>query len=434
MSQRSTNSAMEQFQFKAANESGVLEIGTLDARTKTEAYDLLRARKLRPVSIEPAKGGAGGAKAGSAPPAGAAGPVTNLPGAQLLLFTEELSEMLDSGLQLEPALRIIENRREKSQLRPVAAYLRQQVRDGVSFSNALRNCGKCFSELFCSMVAAGEAAGALPRILRRQSEYYTIMADLKRRVTMALVYPSIIFTAGVGLLILFMMYLLPQLTALLVRTEQQLPLATRVLIGSSEFVGHFWWAILLFFGAIYAAFRFWTKTPEGRMTWARVSLQIPLLGKVLRGRFYAEFSQTVATLVGNGVTLLNGLTLFERATSNIHIKKLLVKLADRVGEGSSLSAAMRAVSFFPPELIDMITVGEQTGNLAGALERGAKRYDREFSNHIAQVTNLIQPATILVVALFVGLVAYSMITGILTSVSGLKPHQESSSMSQPATQ
>jgi type II secretory pathway component PulF len=247
---------------------------------------------------------------------------------------------------------------------------------------------------------------------------------------MALVYPSIVFSAGIVLLIIFMTVLLPQLTQLLKRTEQKLPLATQVLIGTSEFVGHYWWAIILFLAAVGAAFHFWTRSPEGRMTWARVSLQIPLLGKVLRGRFYAEFSQTIATLVSNGVTLLNALTLFERATSNVYIRRILVRLADRVGEGSSLSSAMRAVTFFPPELIDMITVGEQTGNLAGSLERSAKRYDREFSNHIAQVTNLIQPITILVVALFVGLVAYSMITGILTSVSGLKSRQQST-MSSP---
>ena len=167
------------------------------------------------------------------------------------------------------------------------------------------------------------------------------------------------------------------------------------------------------------------------MTWARVSLRIPLLGKVLRGRFYAEFSQTLSTLVANGVTLLNGLTLLERAVSNVYIRKVLVRLSERVGEGSSLSGSMRAVAFFPPELIDIITVGEQTGNLSGALERSAKRYDKEFSNSIGQVTNLIQPITILVVALFVGLVAYSMITGILTSVSGLRAHTTPSQSASP---
>jgi type II secretory pathway component PulF len=356
--------------------------------------------------------------------------VNSLTGPQLLLFTEELSELLDSGLQLEPALRVIESRSEKSALQPVAAYLRQQVRDGVSFSNALRSCGKCFSELFCSMVAAGEAAGALPTILRRQAEYFAIIADLRRRVTMALLYPSIVFTAGIALMAIFMTVLLPQLTDLLKRTDKELPLVTRMLIGTSEFFGHWWWALLLIAAALAAAFGAWYRTPEGRLTWDRASLRLPLLGLVLRGRFFAEFSQTLATLVSNGVTLLNGITLLERATSNVHIRGLLVRLGGRVGEGSSLSGSMRALGFFPPEIIDMVTVGEQTGDLASALERSAKRYDREFSNQIAKVTSLIQPITILCVALFVGVIAYSMITGILSTVSSLRTHQENTQMQQ----
>lgn len=414
---------METFRFRAANESGAIETGTLAARSKVEAYDQLRGRRLRPVSIEIDRGGASAARSAEAGGAAAVGPVQTMAGSQLLLFTEELSELLDSGLQLEPALRIIESRREKSALQPVAAFLRQKVRDGVSFSNALRACGRCFSELFCSMVAAGEAAGALPHILKRQSEYFAIMSDLRKRVTMALVYPSIVFSAGIVLLVIFMTFLLPQLTSMLKRTDAQLPFMTRLMIGTSEFFGHYWWAVILVIGLIVAGFFAWRRTPEGRMTWDRVSLRLPLLGKVLRGRFFAEFSQTMSTLVANGVTLLNGLTLLERATPNLHIKTILVRLAERVGEGGSLSASMRNSGFFPPELIDMITVGEQTGNLAGALERSAKRYDREFSNHIAQVTNLIQPLTIMVVALFVGVIAYSMINGILTSVSGLNARQ-----------
>ncbi|MDD5200381.1 MAG: type II secretion system F family protein [Terrimicrobiaceae bacterium] len=418
---------METFRFRASNEAGTLETGTLAARSKIEAYDQLRVRKLRPVSIEIERTGPAAAPTGSSTGSQSVGPVRTLANAQLLLFTEEMSELLESGLQLEPALRIIESRGEKSALQPVAVYLRQQVRDGVSFSNALRSCGKCFSELFCSMVAAGEAAGALPRILRRQAEYFAIMADLRKRVVMALIYPSIVFSAGIVLLVIFMTFLLPALTDILKRTDQQLPLMTRLLIGTSEFFGHYWWAVLVLIGLLASTFTWWRRTPEGHMTWDRASLRLPLLGKVLRGRFYAEFSQTLSTLVANGVTLLNGLVLLERATPNLHIKKLLVRLAERVGEGSSLSSSMRALAFFPPELIDMITVGEQTGNIAGALERSAKRYDREFNNQIAQVTNLIQPVTILVVALFVGMVAYSMITGILTSVSGLRTRQTTTS-------
>lgn len=404
---------MEQFRFKATSETGVLEQGTLEARSKAEAYDSLRSRKLRPVSIEATTKKE--AAQGSRP----AGPVRSLPASQLLVFTEELSELLDSGLQLEPALRVIESRKENSPLKPVAAYLRQQVRDGASFSNAMRGCGDCFSELFCSMVAAGEAAGALPQILKRQAEYFVIINDLRRRVALALIYPSIVFTAGIALLVVFMTFLLPQLIDLLSRSGKQMPFVTRVLITVSSFLGSYWWLLLLLGAAIAVAFAMWKKTPDGRRTWDRVSLRIPLVGPVIAGRFFAEFSQTISTLVANGVTLLNGLTLLERATPNVYIKAILRRLAERVGEGSSLSSAMRASQFFPPVLLDMITVGEQTGNLAGALERSAKRYDREFSTKIQQVTSLIQPATILVVALFVGLIAYSMIQGILTSVSGI---------------
>ncbi|HEY8900657.1 MAG TPA: type II secretion system F family protein [Chthoniobacterales bacterium] len=410
---------METFRFKAANEAGSVEVGTLAAKSKVDAYDQLRARKLRPVSIEVDRAGKPASGGGSGAASEAAGPVRNLAGPQLLLFTEELSELLDSGLQLEPALRVIESRSEKSALQPVAAFLRQQVRDGVSFSNALRSCGKCFSELFCSMVAAGEAAGALPSILKRQAEYFAIMADLRKRVAGALIYPSIVFAAGIVLMVIFMTFLLPALTQMLTRSQGKLPFMTRMLIGTSEFFAHWWWFVLLVLAGLFAAFSWWRKTPEGHMTWDRLSLRLPMFGPVLRGRFFAEFSQTLSTLVANGVTLLNGLTLLERATPNIYIKKLLKRLTERVGEGSSLSSAMRAVSFFPPELLDMITVGEQTGNLAGALERSAKRFDREFSTRIARVTSLIQPATIMVVALFVGVVAYSMITGILSSVSGM---------------
>lgn len=410
---------MATFEFKAVGSGEVVETGSLDARTKTEAYEALRKRNLRPLSIQ-RTGEIVRAPGEPEPPASGLKDIRRLSSAQILLFTEELSELLDAGLQLEPALRVIESRKERSPLKPVSAWLRQQVRDGVSFSNALRRCRNCFSELFCSMVAAGEAAGALPQILRRQAEHFAIMTELRKRITMALIYPSIVFSAGIVLLIIFVSFLLPQLTSLLSRTGQQLPLMTRLLIGISEFFGMWWWAVILAMVGGGIAFSVWRSTPAGRMTWDRVKLDIPLVGSIFRTQFLAEFSQTLATLVSNGVTLINSLALLQRATPNVYLKGLLGRVLERVGEGSSLTSALRSQPFFPDVLIDVVTVGEQTGDLAGSLLRGAKRYDREFTNRIQRLTTLIQPVTILVVALFVGLVAYSMITGILTSVSGLR--------------
>ncbi len=413
---------MASFQFRATTAAGAVESGLVDARSKAEAYNVILGRKLRPVSIVAADvAGSAVTAAGAAKPAAdAVGPVRRLAAKDVLLFTEELSELLEAGLQLEPALKVIEGRKERSPLKAIAAKLRQQVRDGVSFSNALRSCGDSFSDLFCSMVAAGETAGALPKILRRQAEYFAIMTDLRKRITMALVYPSIVFTAGIVLLIIFMTVLLPQLTVLLSKTGKELPVMTKMLVGLSAFFGAYWWAVLLVLGGIVAGFVAWKRTPEGRMKWDRVKLDLPLVGPVLRVQFLAEFSQTLSTLVSNGVILLNALALLQRATANVYIKELLGRLVDRVGEGTSLSSALRNVPFFPAVLIDIMNVGEQTGDLAGALQRSAKRYDKEFTNKIAHMTTLIQPLTILVVAIFVGLVAYSMITGILSSVSNLR--------------
>ena len=149
-------------------------------------------------------------------------------------------------------------------------------------------------------------------------------------------------------------------------------------------------------------------------------LDFPVVGPVLRAKFYAEMLQTLSTLVSNGVALLQGLNLMTSATMNVFLKDLLMKTAAMVGEGTSLAAALRRVGFFPPVLMDILTVGEQTGDIATALERAAKRFDRDLTTRISHLTTLVQPAIILLVALFVGIVAYSMIAGILTSVSSLK--------------
>jgi type II secretory pathway component PulF len=149
-------------------------------------------------------------------------------------------------------------------------------------------------------------------------------------------------------------------------------------------------------------------------------LGLPVVGPVLQAKFFAEMLQTLSTLVSNGVALLHGIQLMTAATANVYLKALLVKVAAMVGEGTSLASALRRVGFFPPVMMDILAVGEQTGDIAGALERAAKRFDRDLTTRIGHLTTLVQPAIILLVALFVGIVAYSMIAGILTSVSSLK--------------
>lgn len=409
---------MADFSYKASDASGTLTSGTITANSRSDAYRLLRTRGLQPVQVSESAATAANAKTEHTPTGN--DPLPRLNTTQLLYFTEELAELLEAGLKLEGALKVIEQRQEKSGVQTIAARLRQRVRDGFSFSAALQECGKTFDPLYCNLVAAGEVSGALPQILKRQCAYLTLIGDLRRRVVSSLLYPAIVFASAIVLMFVFLTFLVPQLSVLLGKTGQKLPLITRLLISVSEFCGQWWWAIFALVGIIIISTRAAIRTPSGREWWHRAMLDLPVVGPVLRAKFYAEMLQTLSTLVSNGVALLQGLNLMTSATMNVFLKDLLLKTAGMVGEGTSLASALRRVGFFPPVLMDILTVGEQTGDIATALERAAKRFDRDLTTRISHLTTLVQPAIILLVALFVGIVAYSMIAGILTSVSSLK--------------
>ncbi|MCX6963836.1 MAG: type II secretion system F family protein [Verrucomicrobia bacterium] len=408
---------MAEFAYKATDSTGSPTTGRLAAHSRGEAYRLLRERGLQPVSVSSTDGSDSSKKSAAA---AANEPLPRLNTTQLLYFTEELAELLEAGLKLEGALKVIEQRQEKSGVQPIASRLRQRVRDGFSFSAALHDCGRTFDPLYCNLVAAGEASGALPQILKRQCAYLTLIQDLRSRVVSSLLYPAIVFTSAIVLMFVFLTFLVPQLSSLLGKTGQKLPLITQVLISTSQFCGQWWWAIIAFIGLLVLLVRYAVRTPAGRDWWHQTMLSLPVVGPVLQAKFFAEMLQTLSTLVSNGVALLHGIQLMTAATANVYLKTLLVKVAGMVGEGISLASALRRVGFFPPVMMDILAVGEQTGDIAGALERAAKRYDRDLTTRIGHLTTLVQPAIILLVALFVGIVAYSMIAGILTSVSSLK--------------
>ncbi len=407
---------MATYQFKALAKNGRQESGRLDSRDRSEAFQILIARNLRPLTLEKVAITAAAEKQTTKP----LSTNSKLSNEILLSFTEELVQLLEAGLPLERTLQIIEQRKEKSRMISIAAFLRQQIREGKRFSVALRNSGKAFPELYCHMVAAGEASGALVQILKRQAQHLALLLELRRRVTSALVYPSIVFAAGLVLLFIFMTFLLPQLTMLLSKTDQSLPFMTRSLVAVSQFLSHYWWLVAGFGILVVSSLKVWKSTPAGRRIWDHYILKVPLVGQILRIHFFAEFLQTLSTLVMSGIPLLQGLVFMKKAVQNGYLRNLIEALSDKVSEGRAFSRTLRQSTFFPPLLADIVAIGEETGNLGGALERAAFRYDRELTTKVQHLTTLIQPLTILIVALFVGIVAYSMIAGILSSISGLK--------------
>ena len=412
---------MATYSYNAVGRDGMRVSGQVEAQSRAEAFRKLDRDHLQPISLEQGDSNGTNATKSStvAPPAETRN--IRLSGAQIILFTEEMSDLLDAGLQLEPALKVMENRKELSGIKTVASALRQQVREGSSLSTALRLVSPSFGELFCNLVAAGEASGSLPQLLRRQATFLVMIDDLRKKVISALIYPALIFVLGIGLIFLFMTYLVPQLTTLFQKTGKDLPLLTRMLVQTSDFFSHYWWAMLAAVAAVVFGFLQLIRTPAGKRWWHRTQLHIPLFGPVLRGRFYSQFSQTMANLIENGIPLLSSLKLMTSAIGNLYLRTLMEKVVDAVGQGGSLSRALQKLDEFPPLFIDMIAVGEQTGDLALALERIGRRYDKELNIKIQRLTSLVQPVVILVMAGMVGAIAYSIINGIFDAVSGLRP-------------
>lgn len=416
---------MPVFAYEAVQRGGGRKRGEIEARSRAEACDKLEKDRLQPMWLKSKSDHRAPDGAKTPDPSAAAGLPKGgyrLSAKQIMQFTEELSDLLEAGLQLEQALRIMENRQEASALKHVSTYLRNEVREGVSFSAAMRKASGSFGELFCNLVAAGEQGGALHAILKRTLEYQKLVAELKSKVVGALVYPAFIGFAGLMLIVLFVSYLVPQLGTLLGTTGNKMPLATALLIAASKFLGAWWWLILIGIVGLVFLFRWFVSTKPGRRWWDRTQLRLPLVGRILRAKFFAQFAQTLATLTSNGIALYGALKLTNAATPNVFLQSVLGKVTDDVGEGIPLSRAVARTKAFPSVFVDMVVVGEQTGNLPLALEKAGSRYDKELNIAIAALTSMIQPAVIVVMAGVVGVVAYSMMGGIFQAVSGLRGH------------
>lgn len=419
---------MAVFAYQGTGAGGERRTGELEAPSRSEALRRLALDRIQPLSLV-AKADAPAPRKQAAKPTAAAKPASKnamggirLSNAEVILFTDELSDFLHSGLQLEPALHLMENREERSPVKQVAAYLREKVRDGMSFSEALKLASPSFGELYCNLVAAGEVSGALAPLLRRQSVHLIAMQELRGKVKLALIYPSALVLAGILAMVVFMTVLVPQMTKLLAKTGTEMPLPTRILV----FLGHFFHDYGLITGAAIGvavmSFIYYIRQPAGERWWDEAKLKLPLLGPLLSASFYAQFCQTMANLLQNGLPLLISLKLISRATGNVFFQGLVLRITDLVGEGASLTRSMKSVGHFPPNLRDLVKVGEQTGDLGSTMEKVGQRYEKIIQQRIARIMSIVPLVIIAAMGLMVLLIAWSMMSGIFQAIHGLQGH------------
>src|SRR5881409_3489088 len=416
---------MPQFAYRARDAQGSLVEGVLDCPDRAVAIRQIELQKCIPVRIDLVGPEAKTAQRDGAAPAPTA-PTQNLkiPHGQLLVFTEQLAHLLQAGMTLDEGLSVLEKRLKQPRLYQVTRALHQSLIDGRSFSQALREFPRAFTPLYVNLVAAGEASGALPQILLRLVKHLMQAKELRDRVQQALIYPAILAIAGAILVTIFITFMVPQLSGFMAQTGGALPLPTRILLQIHHAITGYWWVGVIAAVGLIVAFRALVRSEEGRIGWDRFRLLIPGYGRVIRHRYYAQFARTLGTLMENGVPLLRSLDLVTEIAGNRFLELKLGEVRRAVIDGATLSAALQEQKLFPDLLTDMMSVGEQTGHFAETMQAIADVYERELDRSVAVISQLIPPVIIVVIAVLVGLVVYSILSAVFEMTHSLqfRPH------------
>jgi general secretion pathway protein F len=425
---------MPQFSYRARNAQGGLVEGVLECPDRAVAIRQIEQLHYMPVRIDlvvaapapvakTAKNGAPAPKpvvsaATTTPPA----PTQKLkiPHGQLLVFTEQLGHLLKAGMTLDEGLSVLEKRLKQPRVQQMTHALHQALVDGRSFSQALRDFPRIFPPIYVNLVAAGEASGALPDILARLVEHLMQAKNLRDRVQQALIYPAFLAFAGAALITLFITFMVPQLVGFMSQNGGALPLPTRILLGANHVITAYWWlAFAIAVGAVIA-FRAFVRSDEGRIAWDRFRLMIPGYGRVIRHRYYAQFSRTLGTLMENGVPLLRAIDLVTEIAGNRYLEVKMAEVRRAVIDGATLSTALTGQELFPDLFTDMMAVGEQTGHFAQTMQTIADVYERELDRTVKTISALIPPVIIVLIAIVVGFVVYSILSAVFEMTQSLQ--------------
>ena len=428
---------MPQFSYRARRRSGELVEGVLDVTDRAAALAQVERLGLFPVAVDASKAGAvvnekrTGAKvdflAFLPPTLRAQWQQQRKPKLQeLATFTQQLANLLQAGMPLATALQSMTYLQAKGIPSDVSRQLRQEVTEGRSLSDAMAKQPRIFSDLYVNMVRAGEQSGALVDVLRRMADHFEKFAEVQAKFKSALIYPAVVCTVGVGIIIFFMTFILPRFMSIFGSVGfTRLPPMTMLLIGISNTFKSYWWLMIAMLILAVILFKRFQATEAGRRRIDEWKMKMPLFGRVICLNLYGQFARTLCTLLQNGVPVLTALKITEQVIPNSIIKEAAAKTRDAVTDGKTLAQPLAQSKVFPQLMVDLVKIGEDTGDVAGALNNVAETYESELNIALRVLTNLIEPTLIIGMAVVVGflLVAvlgamFSMISSIGTSAGG----------------
>jgi len=397
------------FQYRAADQSGKVVEGVMEADAENSVIGRLREMGCVPLRI--ATPSEHGISAARHQPLFAKQRVNQQ---QLLQFTRELATLLTAGLPLDRSLSILGGLFEGSELSGILRSLVEAVRAGKSLAASMAEHPDAFPKIYVNMVRAGEAGGILENVLRYLTEYLESTLALKEDVKSALIYPAILATAaGTSLIVLFL-FVIPRFSTIFKDIGKSLPWITKVVIGFSQLLTQYGWLLLLGTAGLTAALLFYIRSPEGRGEWDRLCLRAWLFGDLVRKFETARFARTLSALMRGGVPLLEALGTVQGVVSNRLLARAIGQVQIRVREGKGMARPLSESGLFPALALNMIAVGEETGKLDAMLAEVANFYDQEVKRSTKRLTSLLEPALILGMGLIIGVVVVSMLLAIFS--------------------
>jgi type II secretory pathway component PulF len=385
---------------------------------------------LFPVAVEVARGAAAKIERQSSRGRGSAGV---LPAAvremlhrqrrpklqELATFTQQLANLLKSGMPLTVALNSMSHLDSKGISAEVSKALKQDVMEGKSLSDAMGKQPVVFSELYVNMVRAGEQSGSLVEVLQRLATHFERFAEVQQRFVSALIYPAVVCCVGVVIIIFFMTFMLPKFMSIFEGMKVELPAATKALIAISHFFSGYWWLIPALVLVGFIVYNRYKATQGGQRTIDRFKMNAPVLGRIVRLNLFGQFARTLGTLLQNGVPVLTALKITEQIIPNRMVKEAIAKTREEVTDGKTIAQPLARSKLFPQLMIDLLKIGEETGDVPGALNNVADTYENELTIALRVVTNLIEPAMIIVMAMGVGFLLFSVLSAMFAITANI---------------
>ncbi|MDA2937490.1 type II secretion system F family protein [Acidobacteria bacterium AH-259-A15] len=398
---------MPTYQFRGRRyDTGAVISGTRAAQSRQNLVAALRSERIMPISISEKK-------------AKAAGRGRKVGAGDLAVFTKQFSVMLEAGMPLVQALGILAEQQDNPALAATLQEVKEDVEGGSTLAEAMRKHPKVFDTLFVNMISAGEAGGILDVILRRLSLFVEKIVKLKRSLVSASVYPAIVITVAIGIVVAIMVFVIPTFAELFKNMNATLPLPTRIVMGISDFLAAYILPVMAVLAVSVVLVQRYYASEGGRVRIDGMILKIPVFGAVIQKIIIARFSRTLGTLLTSGISILEALDITAHTAGNVVIQNALLEAKREVQEGKTLVEPIKRANLFPPMVIQMVGVGEQTGELDQMLQKLADFYEEEADAAIADFLTLIEPLMIVFLGGVIGGIVISMYLPIFSLIGKL---------------